>query len=351
LRVILLMILENIKRVIIIRCGALGETIFALPVIEALRQQYGENILIDWVGTPAASALFKLDPRVNKIFHLKHRRFPILLSQEKRAIIDHSKQQPYDLLINLESGHIFYPLVEKIKASHKFGMPYNQIRALPNPHVIDSLKTMYESIIDPAIMENVYPLLYGAQSQEVQGKFDLPSDYIVINASTSHHHKFTHRAWPTNQWKELIERLAPAYHLVIIGGKGEEKFFDALRPYPPSVIDLVGKSTLPELITIIADAEAIITADTGPSHIASAVNTRTFALFGPSNPKGTGPYPTPFNDIHIISKNLECSPCNATPRIKTCNDNQCMKQILPSELIDIITPYVTPKKQSASSKN
>jgi ADP-heptose:LPS heptosyltransferase len=337
------MILENIKRVLIIRCGALGETIFALPVLEALRQQYGENIQIDWVGTPAASALFKLDKRVNQIFHLKHRRFPIMLSKEKRTIIKHSKKYPYDLLINLESGHIFYPLVQKINATHKFGMPYNQIRALPNPHAIDSLKTMYENIVDPAVITNSYPVLYGEDSSLVQQKFNLPSKYIVINASTSHHRKFTHRAWPVEHWEQLIKSLAPIYNLVIIGGRGEETFFEALHPYPSSVIDLVGKSNLSELITIIREAEAIITADTGPSHIASAVNTRTFALFGPSNPKGTGPYPTPFNHIHIITKNLECSPCNATERIKICKDNQCMKQIHPSEVVAAIAPFVTPK--------
>jgi len=337
------MILENIKRILILRCGALGETIFALPVLEALRQQYGENIKIDWIGTPAASALFKLDPRINQIFHLKHRRLPIILSREKKNIIKHSKKEPYDVLINLESGHIFYPLVEKIVATHKYGMPYNQIRGMPNPHVIDSLKTMYESFIDTDIKGKSYPILYGTESSLVQQKFNLPTHYIVINASTSHHRKFTHRAWPVEHWKQLLKLLAPTYHLVIIGGKGEEKFFDSLLPYPQSVINLVGKSNLPELITIIRNAEAIITADTGPSHIASAVNTRTFALFGPSNPKGTGPYPTPFNAIHIISKNLECSPCNATERIKACKDNQCMKQILPSDVYEAIKPFVTQK--------
>lgn len=337
------MVLENIKRILIIRCGALGETIFALPAVEALKQQYGENIEIDWVGTPAASALFKLDQRINHIFHLKHRRFPIIFSKEKRTIIDHSKKHPYDLLINLESGHIFYPLVEKIVAIHKLGMPYNQIKGMPNPHVIDSLKTIYESIIDPVIMQNSYPVLFGEETSAVVQKFVLPKHYIVINASTSHHRKFTHRAWPTNHWKELIEYLAPTYNVVIIGGKGEDEFFDSLRPFSSSVIDLVGKSTLPELITIIDNAEIIITADTGPSHIASAVNTRTFALFGPSNPKGTGPYPTPFNNIHIISMNLECSPCNATARIKSCIDNQCMKQILPSMVANAIKPFITQK--------
>lgn len=337
------MILKNIKRVLIIRCGALGETIFALPVIEALKKQYGETIKIDWVGTPAASALFKFDHRINNIFHLAHRRFPIIFSREKQAIIKHSKKYPYDLLINLESGHIFYPLVQKIAATHKLGMPFNQIRAMPNAHVIDSLKTMYENIIDPAIMRNSYPTLFGEKLSIVQQKFSLPKHYIVINASTSHHRKFTHRAWPTDYWKQLIEMMAPFYTLVIIGGKGEEAFFEQLHPYSASVIDLVGHSNLAELITIIREAEAIITADTGPSHIASAVNTRTFALFGPSNSKGTGPYPTAFNNIHIISMNLECSPCNATERIKLCKDNQCMKRILPAMVLENIKPYITHK--------
>lgn len=337
------MILENVKRILIIRSGALGETIFALPVIDALTRQYGKDIEIDWVGTPAASALFKLDTRINHIFHLRHRKLPILLSSEKRAIIKHSKQRPYDLLINLESGHVFFSLAEKILARHKVGMPYNTIRPMPNPHVLDSLKTIYESVIDPHILKESVPVLAGETSFNVKTKFQLPDYYIVFNPSTSHHKKFTHRAWPKNHWSELIEHLAPIYNLVIIGGKGEDDFFNALRPFPQSVIDLVGKSTLTELITIIDNAEAIITADTGPSHIASAVNTRTFALFGPSNPIGTGPYPTPFNHIHIISKNLECSPCNATNRIKLCRDNQCMKQILPTEVKEIIAPFLTPK--------
>lgn len=332
-----------IKRVLIIRSGALGETIFALPVIEALRSQYGSSLIIDWVGAPAATALFKLDDRIHQVFHLRHRKLPIFLSSEKQAIINHSKKQPYDLLINLESGRIFFSLADKIVAKQKLGMPYNQIRPMPSPHVIESLKTIYETIIDPSILNESYPILYGDSPNDIRNKFELPEHYIVINPSTSHHKKFTHRAWPVEYWKELITRLSPEYHLVIIGGKGEEAFFKNLRPFAPSIIDLVGKTSLTELIAVIRDADAIITADTGPSHIASAVNTRTFALFGPSNPKGTGPYQTNANNVHIISMHLECSPCNATPRIKTCLDNQCMKQISPLMVETFIEPYVIRK--------
>lgn len=341
---------HTIKRVLVIRSGALGETIFALPVVDALRAQYGDNVRIDWVGTPAASALFKLDFRIGTVFPLKHRKLPIILSREKQAILRHSKKSPYDILINLESGTIFTSLVKKIRAKQKLGMPYNQIgkpdeRELhEHPHAIESLRTLYASIIEPDILNHSYPTLFGEDKTIVAQKFSLPENYVVLNPCTSHFKKFDRRAWPLEHWKNLIKNLSKNYTVVVTGGKNEESFFQKLRPFPSSVIDLSGKTSLPELIGVIRDSQGIITADTGPSHIGSAVNARVFVLIGSSFPQGTGAFVTPTNHIHIISKNLECSPCNGTPRFKACLDNQCMKQILPSEVEAIVKPFLTPKE-------
>jgi ADP-heptose:LPS heptosyltransferase len=337
-------------RALIIRSGALGETIFALPVLEALRAEFGNDINIDWIGTPAASALFKLDHRVNRVFHLKHRKLPIWLSLDKQAIIKASRKNPYDLLINLESGNEFITLAEKINAKQKFGRPYNHIGApkkgeeTNHPHAIEALKTLYSELVSEKNLSHAVPKLYGESIEIVHKKFQLPEKYIIINASTSHHKKFTHRAWPLAHWQQLIDLLSKEHALIIIGGKGEEKFFDQLRPFPPSVIDLVDKSSLAELITIIQCAQLLISADTGPSHIGSATDTPVFALFGPSNPAGTGPFKTPSNEVHIISANLECSPCNATDRMKACHDNQCMKQILPEHVKQNIDSFFNKKK-------
>ena len=98
-------------------------------------------------------------------------------------------------------------------------------------------------------------------------------------------------------------------------------------PYPTNVLDLVGKTSLPDLIGVINASNALVATDTGTAHMASAVNTEVFALIGPTPKEVTGPYKSPFNKVHIISKNLNCSPCYKTEVMKNCKDNICMKQI------------------------
>ena len=336
--------LDNINSILIIRCGALGEAIFGMPVIDALIQQYGEGITIDWVGTPLASALFKNNPYISNVFHLKHRQIPRFLSREKRAIINHSKKNPYDLLINLEGGHIFHSLCENVLARHKYGMPYNQIIPLPQPHTAESLKTIYQDCIEPEILTNSYPKLYGDDKLIVQKSFNLPNKYIIIAPSNSHHNssKINYRAWPLENWKALIDQLSKQYTLVIIGNKGEESYFKDLKPYPDTnVIDLVGQTNLTELISVIDMAMLTVTTDTGPSHISAAVDTPTFTLIGPTDASGTGPYSTPDNFVKVISENLECSPCYPTGQIKFCRDNICMKSIKTSRVYDEVTDFLS----------
>ena len=69
----------------IIRCGALGDLVYSTSVLDALRFEFGEDVIIDYVSTPAASKLFEYDKRVNKIFHLKHKKIPIIFSSQKKV--------------------------------------------------------------------------------------------------------------------------------------------------------------------------------------------------------------------------------------------------------------------------
>ncbi|PHR59438.1 MAG: hypothetical protein COA44_00405 [Arcobacter sp.] len=133
-----------------------------------------------------------------------------------------------------------------------------------------------------------------------------------------------------------MKQLSEKKNIILIGGKGEEAYFKELQPYPKNVIDLSGKNNLTELISIIQNAKALITTDTGPAHIASATATTVYCLIGPTNPTSTGPYKTPFNEVHIISKNLDCSPCYYLPHIKECKDNICMKEITVENVLSTI---------------
>ena len=315
-------------RVLIIRCGALGDLVYATSVIDALKLEYGDDTIIDFVCTPGSGTLFNADDRVNKVFPLKHKKVPIWLSSQKKEIIESSKKEPYDILINFEYGKQFISLVDAISTKQK--IKASDIK-IPEDikHMVDKVKFTFKNIVSNEVLNKSFPKLVGTDINIVEEKYNLPKKYIIISPSNSHQKRniLNYRAWENNSWKELIEQLNENIQVVLVGNKDEDEFFNKLKPYPKDVIDLVGKTSLVNLIGIINGAVGLVSTDTGTAHIASAVNTEVFTLIGPTPAEETGPYQTPYNKVHIISANLECSPCYKTEVMRKCIDNVCMKQI------------------------
>lgn len=325
-------------RVLIVRCGALGDLVYATSVLDALKINFGNDTIIDFVTTPGTGTLFQKDDRVNKVFPLKHKKIPILFSQQKQKIIKESKLHTYDYLINFESGYQFKSLIKNINAKTKVGFFSGKVVNQENCiHMVDYIKAIFKDIIHKSAFEKSVPKLIGSPINELK-KFNLSKKYLVISPSNSHQKRniINYRAWENDYWIQLINRLSEDIEVVIIGNKNEDEFFDKLKPYPKNVVDLVAKTSLVELIGVINNAVGIVSTDTGTSHIASAVNTEVFALIGPTPAEQTGPYQTPYNKVHIISAQLDCSPCYKTDAMKKCTDNICMKQISPQMVFNKI---------------
>lgn len=329
-------ILKDVKRALILRCGALGDLIYATAVIDALRAQYGDTVTIDFITTPGTAKLFEFDSRINKIFPLKHKKLPIWLSPQKRDIIRYSHQNPYDLLISLEFGKQFKSMIKTIHATHKTGMGILETSDASAINRAETTKLYYRDIIEPDILSQAKPILIGIPQSQWLAKFSLPENAIVIAPSNSHNQKkgLNYRAWPFEHWRSLIETLAVNTTVIIVGARGEEAFFDQIKPYPLNVIDMVGKLSIPELITTVQYSRGLICTDSATGHIGAAVNTPTFVLMGPNNPTTDSPYKNGSNAVYPISLQLPCSPCYKTETMKQCRDNICMRQITPSMVID-----------------
>ena len=318
------------KKILIIRCGALGDLVYATSVIDAIRMEFGEETIIDFISTPGTGTLFASDPRVHQVFPLKHKKIPILLSKQKKDIIKYSKKNPYDILINFEFGRQFKSLVKKITAHKKAGAFCEDIQLdKETVHVVDITKLMFKSLVSEDVYKKSFPKLIGTSNKEVINKYNLPSKFIIISPSNSHQKRniLNYRAWGNDKWSELMGELQKKTTVVIVGNKGEDNFFNQLKPYPTGVIDLVAKTPLADLIGLINVADALVATDTGTAHISAAVNTEVFALIGPTPADVTGPYQSPDNIVHIISSNQVCSPCYKTEVMKNCTENICMKEI------------------------
>lgn len=329
----------SVKSVLVIRCGALGDLVYATSVIDAMKLQFGDDTIIDFVSTPGTGTLFNKDSRVNRVYPLKHKKMPIWLSSQKKDIIKASQQKTYDLLINFESGKQFKNLVENINATQKIGYFFTDTKVAKNvTHMVEITKSIFKNIVSEDIFKKSFPRLIGTPQNELKQKFNLNEKYIIISPSNSHQKRniLNYRAWQNSSWIELIQKLSQEIEVVIVGNRGEDEFFNLLKPYPKNVVDLVAKTSLVDLVGVIDNAVGLIATDTGTAHMASAVDTEVFALIGPTPAEVTGPYQSPTNKIHIISANLPCSPCYKTEVMKNCKDNICMKSITTEQVYNSI---------------
>jgi ADP-heptose:LPS heptosyltransferase len=137
--------------------------------------------------------------------------------------------------------------------------------------------------------------------------------------------------WPAEKFGELASRLSlPS---VVIASGGEAGIADTVVAHAKgNAISIAGKTGLKELIPVISRAAFFVCNDTGPMHLAAALNIPVFAVFGPANPVRTGPY----GDIHtVIQLDLPCAPCYAKYPC-TRYDFRCMKDLSVDQVYDAI---------------
>ncbi len=138
------------------------------------------------------------------------------------------------------------------------------------------------------------------------------------------------RKWPAENFVEVGRKLLEDSTITIIltGSIMEQPKCEILlrEINPDRVINLAGKTTFRELITLYSISHLLITNDSGPVHFASTTEIPIVALFGPETPKIFGPMSP---NAKVISMELACSPCISVFNQKKsyCDDNQCMKQI------------------------
>ena len=108
-------------------------------------------------------------------------------------------------------------------------------------------------------------------------------------------------------------------------------------------INFAGQTSLRDLAQLYRRAALVISTDSGPMHIAAAVETPVVALFGPTDPARTGPY----GGHHtVIRRSLPCSPCF----LKQCDSRQCMEAIEAKYVFEIVEEKFWQKMDETENK-
>ena len=157
---------------------------------------------------------------------------------------------------------------------------------------------------------------------------------VILNPNASD--LVTARRWPTENFLYLATELMkdPDVLIVLTGTPEERPAAETVRLALESdrVLNLAGRTTLPELIHLYNQAALLVTNDSGPAHFASLTKMPVLVLFGPETPAIYGPLGQNVEKIYL---RLACSPCVSVYNQKRspCGDNRCLKLITPALIL------------------
>lgn len=200
----------------------------------------------------------------------------------------------------------------------------------PKAHTHDALQNIFLFNPNANLQKLDFDLNYKAQQKN---KFKLPSNYIVIQASSANN-SAPFKNWPFENWLKLFKHLSNTT-IVLLGDNTEIHLNNSINQKDfPNIISLIGKTSLNEVMEIIYHSKFYIGLDSGLMHIAVALNKPTFTIWGASNPKLYG-YEWMGEKHKVISLNLSCAPCSSwlnanTSRVSNpsqCPDFKCIKEI------------------------
>ena len=117
---------------------------------------------------------------------------------------------------------------------------------------------------------------------------------------------------------------------MLVGSAEERSACEAIAAAAPGAVNLAGRTSVPELAALLRGASVCVTNDSGPMHLAVALDRPVVSMFGPSDPLWIGPYRRP---DAVVRADLPCSPCYLRELSRCPYDHACMRQIASETVI------------------
>ena len=323
-----------IRRVLLLRLERIGDLVMALPAIRDVRALAPDAQIDLAVGSWNAS-LARTIPTVDRVETLD----ASWLAREEpgvplRRLLGDAwgwRSRRYDLAINFEPDIRSNMILAAAGAGFSAGWcsggggPLLDLALAydPSAHTTANARRLIAETFGRRPPDSARPLVVipdaaaAAAADRLRptssGPFDSAQGRPMIGVHVSGGRPI--KQWEPARFAEVARRVADQWGATVVatGGAGDRPLVDALRRAlaPRTVIDASGTGEVVDAAAVLARLDLLVTGDTGPMHLASAVGTPVVAVFGPSDPARymtTGPLD------RIVRVDLPCSPCNRIRR-------------------------------------
>lgn len=320
------------KKILIRMPNWLGDAVMATPAINNIIKEY-PNAKLYMIASGAVCGIFKEDSRFEKLIvdESKKNKIRVLGIKEQAKIIN-EKYSSFDIIFVFTNSFSTTLLCSFVNSKIKVGAKSGARNLL----LTDSIKI--DKTAHQAVKYN--QIVNGFLKKE----YETGKTNIIINKKIKYKNKTIGIApgaayggakrWEAHKFAEVALKLSDKYDIVILGSENERDITKKIE----SVLEfnkvanyrnLAGKTTLLELVSHIAGCDLFICNDSGPMHIAGALEVPTVSIFGPTNFKQT--YQWGNKKYKLIRHDIECAPC--MKRECPLKHHKCMKNISADEVI------------------
>lgn len=351
------------RRLLAVNLNYLGDALFTTPALTALRAHFPRAV-IDVLAGERAAAILAGNASVDRLVV----RPPRGGGARAASLIATLRQEPYDAVI------LFQSILSNALIARASGVPVRVGFAQdgcgpflshavpprrPGEHVVAAYKRLAYALSGANASRAGGSLSIVLSPEDTAFADDFlrahelapPAVGLVLGATRPQ------KRWPEEYFARLADKLGKALGVTCVLLGGPEEMEAAWRVAgqaraATSLVSAVGRTSEKQLAALVARLNVVVSGDSGPLHIATAMGTPVVALFGSTDPAETGPWVGDGASVRgassVLYDALSCAPCRKSP---TCQGRfDCLRALTPERVFDVASahleafPALTPRR-------
>jgi heptosyltransferase I len=297
----------------ILRLSAVGDISHTLPVVRTIQHAWPDTRLTWIIGKSEYQLVYDIPDIEFVVFDKKAgwRGYLAVRHQLRGRCFDALLHMQMSLRASMLSLFVNSPIKLGFDRQRAKDLQWlftnHKIRYQPAQHVIDSFFGFSEALgISQKHLQWDIPIPQEARAS-VQAQLPADAPYLVISPCSS----MAYRNWDALRYAEVANYASDHYGLSVVlsgGPSALEKEFGRIisEHCRCTVINLIGKTTLKQLLALLQDARLVIAPDAGPAHLANAVGTPVIGLYATTNPDRARPYNSPQLVVNHYPEAVHC---------------------------------------------
>ena len=327
------------RRIVLLKPSALGDIVHSLPVLTALRRRFPQSH-IRWVVNQGYADLLNGHPDLDEVLVFDRSAAGGGLLRGARSyarLADEIRRLRPDLVIDLQGLFRTGLLALACGAARRVGLStaregavwfYTDVVKVADfeaIHAVDRLWLIAEALgAGGALKQFRLVLPEEAQLWANDQLADRPRPWLMVGVGS----RWPTKRWPLDYFAALARRAQGRFGgtVVFVGGGDEAAPADGVAAkLAGPTLNLAGRTTLPQLTAVLAEADVMLANDTGPLHVAAALGRPVVAPYTCTKVLLTGPYG---GESGCVETRVWCG----GSRLKRCRRMECMAELTPDRL-------------------